>query len=894
MAAPEQQIAWFVKKDGEQLGPFSDTKLKELVAAKQVALTDLIWYEGLPEWTQAKDVEGLFLSNSDSLTLSESTGTEGNYQDPSPVSGDSQSQEKSNSVDLPPLLQSSPSTLMPNLERTPGTSSQKLVSSSAASLSRTIPATLFQSLVQAGLAVELEFYWVRLDNSRILETNVATKPMNSAMSLIRRATETLTNAVESSDIHKQRYLIDQGDGRLFVTSQFGTSGNFWVIPREQYSLVINWQMSAIEATLYAKDASIPVQSVGFVINVKKPYSSLCSVSPNTLLTTMNGLPQAASGAKRLSFPLLLYFSKAQTESLLHPVSVDGTVVIGEISETGMRFFSNKVEHTFAWSSVITCLARPNQLDMYLRTADGVQRIVLTTDGGVTVNDELVASGTSDGREALGSETATDIATEPLSRIGAVNQINKSLCLPESSLREIVEYLVIRCPDSRCHANHYVAEIAGEPLFGTKFPSAFVSIRDGDIKVSSSSTDHVLCEAHSWSAFTFDGEKFLRLGNDAAYRISLPTDNESIWQSICSRSNSEFASDLSNGVVVSLAEEVDQVVKTTIWLFRLIANGRFELFNDWSLRDKSLPHEPNALLVEIPSTAVESYAIFWSESFARVRLTEQPNSRGGVMTMPTPSLIELWKHKELSSLQHRTASVPLGALYDEFNKTRCEKHLAGIFGHFFLVQQRVNQDCTIADLISRIEASPPGALPAETETILVQKLSILEVSRHQLNRWLDRCSLLYPHLRASSERKWLSEIFEDSLPDTTFIDREAWRTHQQVRGELRQVQASMGRCLGELGQNLNNLSFAFPEEVRCAALAATRRAASMADQGAMIATFGGIGAQLLVGVGRATIGDPLGFAMVGALGLSLVGKHLQKQAKDTEQRIRLRAYGVQAL
>ncbi len=35
-------------------------------------------------------------------------------------------------------------------------------------------------------------------------------------------------------------------------------------------------------------------------------------------------------------------------------------------------------------------------------------------------------------------------------------------------------------------------------------------------------------------------------------------------------------------------------------------------------------------------------------------------------------------------------------------------------------------------------------------------------------------------------------------------------------------------------------------------------------------------------------------MLGTMGLGLIGRHLQKKAKETEQQIRLRAYGSQAL
>ena len=63
---------------------------------------------------------------------------------------------------------------------------------------------------------------------------------------------------------------------------------------------------------------------------------------------------------------------------------------------------------------------------------------------------------------------------------------------------------------------------------------------------------------------------------------------------------------------------------------------------------------------------------------------------------------------------------------------------------------------------------------------------------------------------------------------------------------------------------------------------------------MLTAFGGVGAQLLMGVGRASMGDPFAIAMLGSAGLSLVGKHLQQKAREKEQDIKLRGYGMQAL
>ncbi|HVF72602.1 MAG TPA: RDD family protein [Chthoniobacterales bacterium] len=39
-----------IAKDGEQLGPYDETQLKEMVEAGTIALTDLAWRDGLTDW----------------------------------------------------------------------------------------------------------------------------------------------------------------------------------------------------------------------------------------------------------------------------------------------------------------------------------------------------------------------------------------------------------------------------------------------------------------------------------------------------------------------------------------------------------------------------------------------------------------------------------------------------------------------------------------------------------------------------------------------------------------------------------------------------------------------------------------------------------------------------
>lgn len=45
----------FVSWDGQQHGPYTEDQIQQLIAERQLVPTDLVWYEGLPNWEPAID-----------------------------------------------------------------------------------------------------------------------------------------------------------------------------------------------------------------------------------------------------------------------------------------------------------------------------------------------------------------------------------------------------------------------------------------------------------------------------------------------------------------------------------------------------------------------------------------------------------------------------------------------------------------------------------------------------------------------------------------------------------------------------------------------------------------------------------------------------------------------
>ncbi|MSR45315.1 MAG: DUF4339 domain-containing protein [Phycisphaerales bacterium] len=53
---------WHYSKNGQTFGPVDGVALKQLASSGQLLPTDLVWKEGMPEWSSAEKVKGLFAS----------------------------------------------------------------------------------------------------------------------------------------------------------------------------------------------------------------------------------------------------------------------------------------------------------------------------------------------------------------------------------------------------------------------------------------------------------------------------------------------------------------------------------------------------------------------------------------------------------------------------------------------------------------------------------------------------------------------------------------------------------------------------------------------------------------------------------------------------------------
>ncbi|HUT12066.1 MAG TPA: DUF4339 domain-containing protein [Thermoguttaceae bacterium] len=52
-------VQWYYGRGGQQHGPVTTQQLQKLLASGQLQPSDLVWREGMAEWTAAEKVEGL-------------------------------------------------------------------------------------------------------------------------------------------------------------------------------------------------------------------------------------------------------------------------------------------------------------------------------------------------------------------------------------------------------------------------------------------------------------------------------------------------------------------------------------------------------------------------------------------------------------------------------------------------------------------------------------------------------------------------------------------------------------------------------------------------------------------------------------------------------------------
>ncbi len=73
-------VSWYIARDGQKVGPFTPSDLKQLACAGLLLPTELIWSEGMPKWVEASRFVALFPAGGQKrYWLSQSSKTRGPF-----------------------------------------------------------------------------------------------------------------------------------------------------------------------------------------------------------------------------------------------------------------------------------------------------------------------------------------------------------------------------------------------------------------------------------------------------------------------------------------------------------------------------------------------------------------------------------------------------------------------------------------------------------------------------------------------------------------------------------------------------------------------------------------------------------------------------------------------
>jgi len=734
---------------------------------------------------------------------------------------------------------------------------------------------LWRQIVAAGLKPEGIVYWTRLQSAKVREINSG-QPSSNVTGFLKFVSSKVSSAIDQSNvIDNRRVLVVTESGSLFVVGQIGLTQRVWSLQKNEFRTTVRMNGTELEIELNEIQPLREIQqltvTLNFMADTLPPFGGRIE---NLLGEWLKSRDRDCDG-ELLPFPLFVRTSHSRPGSFFHPIA-SSFVSWVSVSDGNVRFFNDRIDRTIDFARIISWREIEQGLECLAWSEEGVSRLVITPHGAVSVPTDseqpsIQSTGTPKPLEYKDHPEPNSTYTK--TSIPSTHPGTESFQLLRAAFRS-------HASEAQSDQPVFAAELRASPVFEAQSTPVGMTIA-GDVAqtwVGAESFRQRTNDAE-FVCYDFPAGRFLQT-NGAFFRVNLPSECESLWATLC-KSTEHRISIGDPAVTLAMLEDEENNPPVPV---KLMLDEVGQIYLRRADGDQQV----------VSSLQVSAGSLSWTTFYGQVQISDAATGATTKLTASPEAIIALWKGRERQALRMSTSGVKLGELYETFTRRRTEKFLAGIFGSLIVTHEQLQIDGTIRQFREELNAAPSGPLNDELSARLVQRLSILEISRQQLGRWFDRCSLYLPHFWASLERDWLERTFGDQFLDEKRRNREAWRVQQSVRGELRQVQASLGRPLQELGQNLNAVSFAFPEEVRCAALASVRNAAGMAEKGAILSAFGGMGAQLLMGMGRASLGDPIGVAILGTMGLSLFGKHLQKKAQDVEQRIRLRAYGCQAL
>lgn len=914
---------WYYSKNDKKFGPFPSSKLLKLVVAGELLENDLVWNKALPNWVPAKKIKGLFPKNdppSSPIPPPVPSLNESEYIPPPlndellqkqyhPDSSISEKAEITKNDQIEKTTSSIPDNKtenpidkvispVSNLEKSPillnflSVNFQNINdSSNIQNLQKTVGQELFAELLSTGLETNKIQCWIPIQKLSSTEASNEQSGQNFGGFLKSVSSKIISSIEHSNIIDSNRVLIlpSTGPWILVTVGRIGFKSSIIKIKPEDFSLKVGFSdlkflLSFEKLNLESGETFTFSSSLDFGKNFPLNFGG---VLDSIISYWMVGQDIKIKG-EIIPIPMVLHESGPITGTFFQKLNT-GSIVFIAIDDLGVHFFNDHIDSYLEYSSIFAWSDLGESLIVFSSTDNGICKLLLTHHGSSELALNLVKNIFPNQNESALNPTdpiieeptkeLTKAAKESPESIDScqINEKNKNNGV--LSIEIVKNYFSKHLKNKIKECDFFVTDLIVQSS-NEQPPIKIALTYDGNSFISWTGSK-IISERDSdenFSVYELSSGRYFQSSLGKVFTVDIDQTDFEIWHNICELTKRNFlvSSDVGIPGILEFEDKTSELV---------------QIFLNKSGQVKISRKDHFEIIISLEKFPPQS--LKWGTLYSSLALPskELPNC---ILTLPTFAIVDLWKEKDIHDLSVKTSGISLGELYKLYNTMRTEKFLAGLFGNLIVTQQQLESDGTFEDFRKTLADAPPGPLDHEINTKLVQKLAVLEISRQQISRWFDRCSLFLPHFWAMNDHDWLTSIFSPDIYNFQDCERETSRIQKFIRSELKQVQASLGKSLSELGDNLNSVSFVFPEEVRCAAIASVRNAAGLAEKGAIIAAFGGVGAQLIMGLGKASMGGPLGVAMLGTMGLGLLGSYLQKKAIKKEQQIQLRAYGDQAL
>ena len=914
---------WFYSKNEKKFGPFPSSKLLKLVLAGELLENDLVWNKALPNWVPAKKIKGLFPKNEISTTatpppiplmieneqapldLNEELSKEKLQRQLSDFEKNEIVHDDKFQQIIPPISENNlvhPINQIPDPSEVVKNSPSKFTffktnfqenggASNIQSFQKTIGEELMAELSSMGLEISKIQCWIPIQKFISREAANDQQGQNFGGFLKSVSNKIISTIEQSSIIDSNRVLIlpSFGPWLLVTVGRIGFKSSILKINPEDFSLKVSF--SDLKFSLaFEKKGPQGGDTLSFIgsLDFSKAFPLNFGGILDSIITIWLAGRDFKIKGKIIPLPIVLHNSGSVFGSFFQKLD-SGAIVLLAIDDLGLHFFNEQIDFYLEYSSILAWSDFDDGILIFNSTDNGVCKLLLNCHGSSELALNLVNTIFTNQNESS-FNLPDPIIDAAIAGSSEVEKNSLESNAPDLNFGEIKnngifsieiikEFLLLHLKNKKVRDGFFVSDLIIPVLPEQSFLKIAITY-DGTLFKSWIGSG-AICEREldeKFAVYELLSGRYFQTNQGEVFNIDISQPDYEIWQNLCqlTKVNSSVGSNEGVPGILELEDKISELVQVD-----LNKNGQFRIFR------KAM----SAIVIsldEFPSVSLQ-----WGSLYGSVGLScdELPNV---ILTLPTIAIIDLWREKDIYALSVKTSGVMLGDLYRLYNKIRTEKFLAGLFGNLIITQQQLESDGGLEEFRKTLADAPPGPLDHELNTKLAQKLAILEISRQQISRWFDRCSLFLPHFWAMQDHDWLTSIFGPKIVDLQECEKETLRIQKIIRSELKQVQASLGKSLTELGDNLNSVSFVFPEEVRCAAIASVRNAAGLAEKGAIVAAFGGVGAQLIMGLGKASLGGPLGVAMLGTMGLGLLGSYLQKKAIKKEQQIQLRAYGDQAL